>query len=394
MPMPVSDLLYPGDDQPVIVALEPAHNVHHSLVLLSQADKFSGLDDWVYRTAAAMTPEERATNDLVMIGLYYATLPDASYSSFPVFVEQLASESPLRLRNRVLDAYIEVVDGGAKSSAGEAASYEDILADVNAFLAYLRRGFDEEHFIPEIERRAYTYLIDPPAMQQLIVGHLRAMWYKYLAVEWERVRPMLQKAVRAFETVDLATMERQAAVEYVVGRPLKKDHWCGVFDEAERLIFVPSAHVGPYTKVFESDGRAWVLFGARQPQDAGEVVPELSRAELLVRLNALADDNRLSILKLVADEGELRSQDVMARLDLSQSGASRHLQQLTAAGFLHERRCNGAKCYALNGDRLDATLAALGSFLSPAGDVAAAPRRSLVEPGLIFSPARARGVIR
>jgi DNA-binding transcriptional ArsR family regulator len=372
MPLPSTDLLYPGDERAVYVALAPAHNVQHSLVLLSQTDKYSGLDEWVYRTAAAMTAEERATNDLVMIGLYFATLPDAGYPSFPAFVEQLASESPLRLRDRVLDAYAANVDG-----EGERTPSDEILADVNAFLAYLRRGFDDDHFIPEIERRAYTYLIDPPAMQQLIVGHLRAMWYKYLAVEWERARPVLQKAVRAFEAVDLSAMERQAVVEYVVGRPIKKDHWCDVFEEAERLIFVPSAHVGPYTKVISSDGRTWILFGARQPEDAGEAVPELSRAELLVRLGALADDTRLSILKLVADQGESRSQDIMQALDLSQSGASRHLQQLAAAGFLHERRCNGAKCYALNGDRIDATLQALGSFLTPIAAAAGAGTRNV-----------------
>jgi DNA-binding transcriptional ArsR family regulator len=388
MPLPVTDLPIPGQNA-VYVALEPAHNAIHSLLLLAQSDKFSGLDEWVYRTAAALSLEERETNDLVLIGLHFATVPGSSYPSFPAFVEALADEPPLRLRNRVLDAYVEMAEPGRTP---DEPLYDEILGDVNTFLAYLRRGFDD-HVIPAIERRAYTYLLDPPAMQQLIVGHLRAMWYKHMAVEWERTRPVLQKAVRAFETVDLEGMERQAAVEYVVGRPVKQDKWCGVFNEADRLIFVPSAHIGPYTKVFVSDGQTWVLFGPRQPQDAGEVVPELSRAELLVRLNALADDNRLGILKLVADAGELRSQDIMARLDLSQSGASRHLQQLTAAGFLHERRCNGAKCYALNGDRLAATLAALGSFLTPAGETAA-PRLDLPNPGLLTSPARARGVTR
>jgi hypothetical protein len=389
MPLPVTDFPSPGQSA-VYVALEPAHNVMHSLLLLAQTDHFSGLDEWVYRTAAALTPEEQATNDLVLIGLYFATIPGGSYPSFPAFVEALADELPLRLRNRVLDAYIEMTEPGR---APDEPLYNEILADVNAFLAYLRRGFDEDHVIPAIERRAYTYLLDPPAMQQLIVGHLRTMWYKYMAVEWERTRPVLQKVVRAFEAVDLEAMERQAAVEYVVGRPVKQDKWCHVFNEADRLIFVPSAHIGPYTKVFVGEGQTWVLFGPRQPQDAGEVVPELSRAELLVRLNALADDNRLSILKLVADAGELRSQDIMARLDFSQSGASRHLQQLTAAGFLQERRCNGAKCYALNSDRLATTLAALGSFLTPA-DGTAAPRPNRPNPGLLTSPARARGVTR
>jgi hypothetical protein len=374
-----TDLLYPGNSQPISVALEPAHIMQHSLLMLSIGEETSGFDDWVYRTAATMTPDERDTNRLVMIGLYYATTPYTSYSSFPVFIEHLANESPLRLRNLILDAYIRM---GRQAGDEERPTYDDILVDVNTFLTYLRRGFDDDHIDPELERRAYTYLIDPPAMQQLIVGHLRAMWYKYLAVEWERVRPLLQKAVRAFEAIDLAALDRQAAVEYVIGRPMpkKNEKWCIVLENHEQIVFVPSAHIGPYTKWFTVGDRAWILFGPRLPQDALEDVPDLSRAELLVRLNALADDTRLGLLRLVAERGELRSQDIMQLLDLSQSGASRHLQQLTAVGFLNERRCNGAKCYTPNQERLDSTLQALGSFLSPRP-----------EPREIASPGRARG---
>ncbi|MCA9867815.1 MAG: winged helix-turn-helix transcriptional regulator [Anaerolineales bacterium] len=369
MPLPVTDLIYPDANSQMIVALEPAHNIHHSLVLLSRTEEFSGFDEWIYRTASIMTPEERETNMLVMIGLHYATVPDGGYPSFPVYLEHLAGESPLRLRNRILDAYIKIV-----GDDGTGKDYDEILADVNSYLGFLRRGFGEDQFDPDVEKRAYTYLIDPPAMQQLIVGHLRAMWYKYLAVEWERVRPMLQKSVRAFESADLASMGRQEATEYVIGRPIKEECWQKMLDTAPQVIFVPSAHVGPYTKIFEGRGLIWVIFGARQPVDAGEVVPELSRAELLVRLNALADDSRLNILKLVADQGELRSQDIMNLLDISQSGASRHLQQLTAAGFLTKRPCNGAKCFTLDSDRLNATLQALSSYLSPAMDHASSAR--------------------
>jgi DNA-binding transcriptional ArsR family regulator len=106
-----------------------------------------------------------------------------------------------------------------------------------------------------------------------------------------------------------------------------------------------------------------IVFGARLPEGADLHAPDLSRAEILVRLSALADDNRLSILKLVADEGELRSQDIINRLDLSQSAASRHLTQLSATGYLIERRCNGAKCYNINTDRLENTLRAVSTFL-------------------------------
>lgn len=378
MPIFNNDLFPNRTDASVAVALEPAHNVQHSLTLLARAEEVSGFDEWVYRTAAVMTPEERETNQLVMIGFYYATRPEASYPSFAAYLEHLASAAPRHLRDKVLEAYIDIVAKAEGDDEGERPGYDEILADVNSYLAFLRRGFGD-HFVPDVERRAYTYLLDPPALQQLVVSHLRSMWYKYLAVEWERVRPMLQKAVRAFDGVDLNSMERAAAIEYVVGRPLPIDKWCEDLEDAARLVFIPSAHVGPYTARIAAGDTVWLLFGARQPQDAGDDAPELTRAELLVRLNALADDTRLSVLRLLAEQGELRSQDIMNVLDLSQSGASRHLQQLTAAGFLNERRCNGAKCYQLSDARIENTLQALGSYLS---------RVDSREPS---SPGRARG---
>jgi hypothetical protein len=50
-------------------------------------------------------------------------------------------------------------------------------------------------------------------------------------------------------------------------------------------------------------------------------------------------------------------------LELSQSAASRHLRQLTATGYLVERRSQVAKCYSLNPARVDDTLRALKRFL-------------------------------
>ncbi len=91
--------------------------------------------------------------------------------------------------------------------------------------------------------------------------------------------------------------------------------------------------------------------------------PDLSRSELLTRLNALADDTRLHILQALKDEGEQCSKHIMQQLELSQSATSRHLKQLSATGYLNERRKNGAKCYRLNMDRVEDTLEALSQFL-------------------------------
>ncbi len=91
--------------------------------------------------------------------------------------------------------------------------------------------------------------------------------------------------------------------------------------------------------------------------------PSLSRSELLVRLSAVADDTRLQILELLTQHEELCAQDIIRLLDLSQSAASRHLRQLTATGFLVERRNEVVKCYRINPQRVDDTLRALKRFL-------------------------------
>ncbi len=361
MPLPTVDLLFPETTaQGVGFGLEPAHNVHHSQVLLARADEVSGFDEWVYRTAAEMTPDERKTHQLVMIGLFFATRPDASYATYPAFLDHLATLPPVVLRDRVMNAYIELA---MHQEDEPLPTIDDILIDVNSFLRYLTRGFEDELIFPDIERQAYTYLLDPPAMQQLIVGHLRHMWHKYLAVEWERVRPTLQKAVMAFQQIDFGTMSRVDIARHVLDRESPEDHFIHKIEEATQVTFVPSAHIGPYVSKTTADDHLWVIFGARQPEGAAEDYPELSRAEILVRLNALADDSRLSILKLLSGEGEMRSQDIMQELDLSQSAASRQLTQLSATGLLKERRCSGAKCYALNEERVEDTLKAVAGFL-------------------------------
>jgi DNA-binding transcriptional ArsR family regulator len=108
----------------------------------------------------------------------------------------------------------------------------------------------------------------------------------------------------------------------------------------------------------------YVVFGARHPAGLSDGSVDLTRVELLGLLDALADDTRLRILEWVAGSGEQFAQGIMARFDLSQSAASRHLRQLSAAGFLVERRQGGAsKAYHLNGERLREVMAALERLL-------------------------------
>jgi DNA-binding transcriptional ArsR family regulator len=77
----------------------------------------------------------------------------------------------------------------------------------------------------------------------------------------------------------------------------------------------------------------------------------LQRAEVLGPLTALADDTRLRLLELLAANGELRGQDLVVQMDVSQPNVSRHLKQLVGAGVVEERRAGDAnKLYRLNLD--------------------------------------------
>jgi DNA-binding transcriptional ArsR family regulator len=367
MPAP-EDFIEIPTAAPVIVALEPAHNAFHSLSLLTKAEEISGLSDWVTRTADALTPRERKRHKVVFYGLYWTMVPERSWSSFPAYVDHLATRNPTALRDKMLAIYAQhplLINGEHQAGWYDKPHPIEpgaILKDVDSYLDFLRERYEMDQTEAELEAQAYSYLTDPPVMQDLIVSHLRKMWDEYLAPEWERVEPMLQDAVKAFQQIDFSNMSKLEAAQLITGQELKE--WERKFESTKKVVFVPSAHLGPYLgKLWPPGGTLWVFFGARLPEGVPFHAPDLSRAEIVVRLSALADDNRLRILKLVSEKGEPSSQDIMASLGLSQSAASRHLQQLSANGYLSERRCNSAKCYQLDPERIENTLQAVSNFL-------------------------------
>ena len=367
MPAPEQEILLAPSQTGIQVKLEPTQTIFHSLLLLAKTKKLSGFGNWVTETLLSMPAMEKQRHQVVMIGLYYAVQPEGSWPSFPDYVDHLAAMPATELRDKLLYAYFNMPCLSESEKSQEVVLEEDIqsvLSSIDSFLAFLGERFSADRFDPSLESQAYAYIVDPPSMQSLIVNHFRSMWDKYLQAEWERVKPMLQDAVAAFEQVDYRPMSRLEAAEFITGQTLGESHMLRQIEQAEQVIFVPSAHVGPYLGGFRYGQTFGVIFGARLPEGTHYYAPDLSRAEILVRLSSLADDNRLRILRLIAEEGEKRSQEIIQRLDLSQSAASRHLKQLSATGYLVERRCEGAKCYALNKERLEDTLRAVLAYLS------------------------------
>jgi DNA-binding transcriptional ArsR family regulator len=361
MPAPEASLVSPATESNISFGLEPAFNSLHSLMLLAKVDHYSGLDEWVTRTAVALPPDRRYMNHVVLIGVHYAVIPTRSWSSFPLYLDDLARQDPSALRDRVFDAYFTIGKEKSGSTAGLLnPEISEMLADQSLYFAFLRERFGS--FDEEVEAEAHLLLNDPPKLRETIVSHLRYMWTSFMAPEWERVSPLLQTCVDAYRQIDFSGKSIGEAIQQVVEQ--KPDEWCQkMAGAASRVVFVPSAHIGPYQGRYFVNNTLYLIFGARQPQGVISLSPELSRSELVVRITALADDTRLRILHFIAQNGEQRSPDIIRQLDLSQSATSRHLQQLSATGYLTERWREGSKWYSLNPDRIDDTFRALSRFL-------------------------------
>jgi ArsR family transcriptional regulator len=342
------------------VAVEPAINVLNSLVLLSQVDKFSGLGEWINTTAVEMEPEMWERHRVVTEGLYFALVPQHSHASFEAFIDSLAESDPVMLRDKVLNAYCckAPVEDNERYRMND---WEAALSSEDAYIEFMYERFEHDHIDEPVERAAYNYLIDPPAMRDLIVTHLRYMWQEYMAEEWKRVLPTITESVAAFQKTDLSTMSLTQATQFITGRE-PDDKFEESVRDAEKIVFVPNTHGGPYVLKYHGDGIIWMTFGARVPEGMQFASPDLKRSDLLVRLTALADETRLRILAIIRERGETCSQELIDKMGVSQSSISRHLRQLTATGYLVEHRTEAGKCYQLNTERIGETLQALDGF--------------------------------
>lgn len=352
---PNRDFVFVPKPVTVTFALEPVHNLLASLFTLAFADRRSGFDEWVEQTIATLPPERRHTHRVLCWVLAEAYELEGQWPDFPTYLEDLATQDPDSLRGRVL-RWLYLRSGGEPPE-------DCVLEDVETFQEHFLQGYPDEPIDSELIVEAHALLSDPPTMQQTIVTHLRTMWETVLSAEWERCRPLLEKTVEAFNRRDYSGLAPHEAIQSVTGRDLSGE-WHQSLSVAERLVFIPSIHVGPYLIKFAYGPLVKIVFGARLPRAVDVDLPDLSRAELLVRLRALTDVTRLRILELLVEHGELCAQDIITLLGLSQSSASRHLSQLSATGCLIEHPGGGkAKCYTINSDYLRETLRAIARHL-------------------------------
>ncbi len=347
-----------------LVMIEPAINAFGSMLLVSIGEDDPGIHEWVTKTRAQMSGEERFRHKLVTIGFHYSILPDTTGIIFETYLSNLDATPPSEFRDRLLEAYSKIcLTETARKDQTQPVDWDEVLSSAKNYVDFLRYRFGEELTDEEIETRAYEYVIDPAALKQLVTGHIRWFWKNHLQAEWTRVRPMLEESAKAFNQIDVSDMTRPEIVQFVTGKEFNESKWGDELESAKELIFIPNTHIGPYIRTTKIRDNFYIYFGAHLPEGSEVHVPELDRAEIVARLSALADHTRLHILQMIAEKGKMRSQEIMETINLSQPSISRYLTQLTATGYLQEKRESGAKVYVLNNDRIEKTLKAVHAFL-------------------------------
>lgn len=364
------DLILRPPSIDISIALEPAYNALTSLVVLTNIHSHSGLDEWVAETAASLSPQQKETNLLLFAGLGADTLANATprqtWPTFLAYIDDVAAQEPGVLRDRLLQSICNFPSWDPSANRPDPAR---LLADVDAFISYHQQIFktlkvEKIELDKSLYTRLHPLLNDPPALQEQLVSHLRTMWHQVLAPEWARILPVLQESVAAFQQLNYAGSTPLKAARLITGRDLSSTYFADIISKMEHIVFVPSLHIGPYVTTIVKDRAMRLVFGARMPKGTTAHSAVLSISELLRQLNALADKTRLNILLWIMQHEEVCAQDIIDHFNLSQSTASRHLRQLSATGFLQERRAGGAKkCYTLNASGVDELLDTLAHFL-------------------------------
>jgi len=336
----------------------------HSLRLVSIVEAHSGLSEWVMQTADELDHDDLIHNHFVLDVADHVAMHQAP-ETFPDLIAAIEAEDPQKLVEYALMWLHDYDDYPGDEAL--LASEENMVQIVYSLLREKLENKGEE-FDTEAWTARYHYLVNPTELQSLCVEHLRFMWDEHLKPEWRRIYPTLQDAYKAFSSMDYSGMTAHDAIEAITERNMRSaNHLNEKLKQVKTLTFIPSAHLGPYLAwMVRDDGDTMIIFfGVRQPKNAKVQSLALSRSELLVRLNALADETRLRILELLTENEEMCAQEFITRLELSQSSASRHLRQLTASGYVSERRRDVAKCYSLNPERVEDTIQALRTFLHP-----------------------------
>lgn len=318
---------------------------------------------WVRRCRELLTTELH-DEIVTLIGPFDTSVPGifevGLVGDSPTFEADLAA---LRALDEQAVAFELSIGLGGLGCAVE-NGFESAQIQDPAYQADLRRSVADN---PGQRELIEAVLSDPCALRDRYADLLARYWEAAFAEEWQRLLPMLEA-----EVTDGAHALVTKGPEGLVSTLLPEGRWVPetrsiVIDkdwdktyavgEGRPLLFVPTVYGWP--RVLLEMAEPWPpsihfpLRSLRNPQ-----VPDASVAEVVDGFRALADETRLQIARLIADEPR-STRELSELLSLSSSAISRNLKILESAGLVTGRRDGYFVLYQLQPGRVDALGGAL-----------------------------------
>ncbi len=334
------------------------------VALLGEAPHYEGFDQQVYVTYAELSRELREDIELVFLPLgdplirTCLGLDSPAFDDFTAFIGWLAQLRAEDVESSVA-AFLQELRGAACSDepSTEAAPAPPDLEDekaVRAFLEVVRapwaRRIREDGATFE---QMIRLLRDPVELKARLVFILTRFWDAHGRAVYEACSPVIARSLRYHEQREYAGTATEVYYEVTGKRPASEESQ-RKFENASRLVFVPSCYSGAYATFscpIGDERTLFVVYNCRSSGASSEGRPEIIR-DVFPALKALADETRLQIV-LLLQGGELYAQQIVDRLDLSQSSISRHLSLLVAGRVLSVRKEDGRKFYRIDEPSMD-----------------------------------------
>lgn len=173
-----------------------------------------------------------------------------------------------------------------------------------------------------------------PALQKRLTEFWRTYWREFFKQRLPDYEVLWERGIQEREEI-LYRQGGTALLEQLTGhselpRPIPKDQ------PITTVQFIPACLMPRSHQMYYGYGMATVVYDCTRSQELDAEI-EKSKDSALAVLRALADENRLKILRIVSEqEMAYNGRKIAEKLKLSPSVVSRHLSQLKEAGLVTE----------------------------------------------------------
>jgi len=199
-----------------------------------------------------------------------------------------------------------------------------------------------------LEARIVHLCSSPVDLKELTVTASRAFWSRFLADEFHRLVPTLERAIALGARDPAPKSKRELCIDLVGREPMGQvpPHLY-----SGDILAVPVCHLGafPLSHHFDEPRRTSVYVFEAERMPAMAESSHMARASTY---RALADEKRLEIIRMLS-ENPMYGAQLSKRIGLSQPTVSKHLRILAAEGILKLQQDGLIKRYSIDPKRLE-----------------------------------------